>query len=97
MARILGIGPADRGRRINRRRCAVGIDDHGDEGVAMEPSSAILSGARIMALLPDRRGDTVAAWLLDHPGIDFVARDGGASYGEAASKGVPEAIQIADR
>jgi transposase len=50
-----------------------------------------------MALLPDRQSDTAAAWLRDHPGIDFVARDRGASYGEAASKGAPEAIQIADR
>jgi transposase len=32
-----------------------------------------------------------------HLAIDFVARDRGASYGEAASKGAPQAIQVADR
>jgi transposase len=38
-----------------------------------------------------------AAWLRDHPGIEFIARDRGASYGDAASKGAPQAVQIADR
>jgi transposase len=56
-----------------------------------------LERRRIVALLPDRTSGTSAAWLRDHPGIKFVARDRGASYGEAASKGAPQAIQIADR
>jgi len=50
-----------------------------------------------VALLPDRQSDTAASWFRDHPDIDFVARDRGASYIEAASKGAPQAIQVADR
>jgi hypothetical protein len=37
------------------------------------------------------------SWLRDHPSIEFIARDLGASCGEAASKGAPQAKQIADR
>jgi transposase len=29
--------------------------------------------------------------------IEFIARDRGASYGDAASRGAPQAAQIADR
>ena len=76
----------------------VGIDDWAwRRGCRYGTIVCDLERRRIMALLPDRQGDTAAAWLRDHPGIDFVARDRGASYGEAASKGAPQAIQIADR
>jgi transposase len=51
----------------------------------------------IVTLLPDRQSETAAAWLRDHPGIEIVARDRGASYCEAATKGAPQAVQVADR
>lgn len=51
----------------------------------------------IVALLPDRAIGTSAAWLRDRSSIEFIARDRGASYDNAASKGPPQAIQIADR
>jgi transposase len=54
-----------------------------------------LERRRIVALLPDREIATVQAWLADHPGISVVSRDRG--YGEAASKALPHAVQVADR
>ena len=39
----------------------------------------------------------MAAWLAAHPEIAVVSRDRGAGYGRAASRGAPQAIQIADR
>jgi transposase len=51
----------------------------------------------IMALLADREIATVQSWLADHRGISVVSRDRGGGYGEAASKALPHAIQVADR
>jgi transposase len=48
-----------------------------------------LERRRIVALLPDRASGTSAAWLRDHPSIELIARDRGASYGDAAPKGAP--------
>jgi transposase len=56
-----------------------------------------LERRRIVALLPDREIATVQAWLADHPGISVVSRDRGGGYGEAASKALPHAVQVADR
>ena len=51
----------------------------------------------IIDLLPDREPVMVAAWLADYPEITVVSRDRGAGYGQAASKGAPKAVQVADR
>lgn len=56
-----------------------------------------LERRRIVALLPDREGPTVQAWLARHPQIAVVSRDRGGGYGEAASKALPDALQVADR
>jgi transposase len=40
---------------------------------------------------------TVQAWLAGHPDIRVLSRDRGGGYGEAASKALPGAIQVADR
>lgn len=77
---------------------AVGIDDWAwRRGFRYGTVVCDLERRHIVALLPDRQSETAIAWLRDHPGIEFVARDRGASYGEAASKGAPQAIQVADR
>jgi transposase len=48
-------------------------------------------------LLPDRREETVTAWLLTHPEIEVISRDRGGEYAAAARKGAPQAQQVADK
>ncbi|MQS15926.1 ISL3 family transposase [Streptomyces kaniharaensis] len=54
------------------------------------------TGERI-DVLPDRSGETLAAWLREHPGAEYVCRDGSGSYGEAIRQALPEAVQVSDR
>lgn len=56
-----------------------------------------LARRRIVTLLPDREIATSEAWLSNHPEIQILSRDRGGGYGEAATKALPEAIQVADR
>ena len=48
-------------------------------------------------LLPDRKEETLTAWLLPHPEIDVISRDRGGEYAAAAKKGAPQAQPIADK
>src|SRR5437588_815303 len=48
-------------------------------------------------LLPDRKEETLTAWLLTHPEIEVISRDRGGEYAAAARKGAPQAQQIADK
>lgn len=54
------------------------------------------TGERI-DVLPDRTADTVAAWLREHPGAEYVCRDGSGSYGQAIRQALPDAVQVSDR
>ena len=48
-------------------------------------------------LLPDRTGETVSAWLQDHPSIQIVSRDGSSESASAMRKGAPQAQAVRDR
>jgi transposase len=48
-------------------------------------------------LLPDRSVETVTAWFQRHPGVELISRDRASEYAVAASKGAPQAVQVADR
>jgi len=92
--------------RVLRRRARtshgsvriIGIDDFAwKRGQRYGTVVCDLERRRIIDLLADREPGTVEAWLAAHPEIAVVSRDRGAGYGRAASRGAPQAIQVADR
>lgn len=52
---------------------------------------------RVVDLLPDRTADSLVAWLAQHGVPEIISRDRGSGYAEAARRGAPDAIQVADR
>jgi transposase len=56
-----------------------------------------LERRRIVDVLPDREAATVEAWLSARPDISLVSRDRGGGYGQAVTRVLPEAKQVADR
>ncbi len=48
-------------------------------------------------LLPNRESETLANWLKAHPSITVISRDRGGSFAEGATRGAPQAAQVADR
>jgi transposase len=56
-----------------------------------------LERGRPVTLLPDREPAKATAWLERHQDITVVARDRGGEYGEAVTRALPRATQVADR
>jgi transposase len=77
---------------------AVGIDDWAfRRGPRYGTILVDLERHEVIDLLEDREAATVSAWLKRHPEIRIIARDRGGAYAEAAAKGAPQAVQVADR
>jgi excisionase family DNA binding protein len=56
-----------------------------------------LDSHQVIDLLPDRQAETATFWMQAHREITHVSRDRGSEYASAASRGAPQAIQVADR
>ena len=56
-----------------------------------------LERRRPVILLPDREPATSEAWLRHQQLVHTVARDRGGGYGEAVTRALPQAVQVADR
>ncbi|MFE4924747.1 ISL3 family transposase [Streptomyces sp. NPDC056661] len=48
-------------------------------------------------VLPDRTSETLASWLVAHPGVEIVCRDRASAYARAIKEAVPHAVEVADR
>ncbi|MEU3756597.1 ISL3 family transposase [Streptomyces olivoreticuli] len=54
------------------------------------------SGERI-DVLPDRKMETVTAWLREHRGVEIVCRDGAGDFAQAVTDADPTIVQVMDR
>ena len=52
---------------------------------------------RVVDVLPARNAEPLVEWLEAHPGVEVFSRDRAPAYAEAARKGAPHAVQVADR
>ncbi|MEO6757856.1 MAG: ISL3 family transposase [Saprospiraceae bacterium] len=52
---------------------------------------------RVVDLLPDRDANSFSVWLKQHPEVAVISRDRCGLYAEGATRGAPQAQQVADR
>ncbi len=52
---------------------------------------------KVVDLLPERSAEVLEGWLRQHPGVRIIARDRYQPYIDAANRGAPNTIHVADR
>jgi transposase len=76
----------------------VGVDDWAwKKGQTYGTILVDLERSGVVDLLPERSAESFAAWLAQHPEIEFISRDRQGLYADGARSGAPQAQQIADR
>src|SRR6266571_5876820 len=76
----------------------IGIDDWAKrKGHTYGTIVVDLDRHRPVDVLPDRRAETVAAWMKVHPEVHVVARDRAEAYASGVRQGAPDAVQVAAR
>jgi transposase len=76
----------------------VGVDDWAwKKGQTYGTILVDLERNGVIDLLPERSAESLAAWLAQHPGIEFISRDRQGLYADGARSGAPQAQQVADR
>jgi transposase len=76
----------------------LGIDDWAwKKGQTYGTILVDLEHSVVVDLLPERSAESLAAWLAQHPEIEFISRDRHGLYADGARRGAPQAQQVADR
>src|SRR5207248_5773614 len=76
----------------------VGVDDWSwRRGKRFGTILVNLQTHKIIDLLADREAESVQKWLAKHPEVEIVSRDRGGVYIDGATRGAPQATQVADR